>query len=130
MVLATMDGRDETVQWELARTTGAAGEARAHLARYRDALGEDGWQRARLLVSELATNAVLHGAGRIELSIVRTPSALRFSVCDQGTGRPVPRTPGDDGGFGLHLVADLSDRWGQDEDSTSVWFEVDREEAT
>jgi len=123
-----MSAHVEHERWELQRTTRAAAEARAHVEPFRDALGEDAWQRARLLVSELATNAVRHGAGRIELLIAPTDGGLRFCVCDEGAGRPTPRSPGPDGGFGLHLVADLSDRWGQGEHDTSVWFEVDGKE--
>jgi anti-sigma regulatory factor (Ser/Thr protein kinase) len=120
-----MSGHDDGDRWELGRTIAAAGEARAHVLRYRDTLGEDGWQRARLLVSELATNAVRHGVGRIELRVTRTPTGLRFTVGDEGGRHPTPRTPGDDGGFGLHLVDDLSDRWGHGTEGTSVWFDVD-----
>lgn len=121
-----MVGGDGREQWELERTTRAAGEARAYVDRHRDALGEDAWRRARLLVSELATNALRHGAGRIELRLEATAVGLWVCVHDEGGGRPVPRTPGADGGYGLHLVADLSDRWGQD-DGGAVWFEVDRQ---
>ena len=31
------------------------------------------------------------------------------------------------GGWGLHLVQTLSDRWGVYEGSTHVWFEIDRD---
>lgn len=122
-----MTERDQGERWELARTTRAAGEARARVDGHRQCLGEDGWRRARLLVSELATNAVRHGSGRIELLIVPTPQGLRFCVCDEGGGVRERRPPGEDGGFGLHLVADLADRWGQ-EPTRDVWFEVDRRE--
>ena len=30
------------------------------------------------------------------------------------------------GGWGLHLVQTLSNRWGVHEGSTHVWFEIDR----
>ncbi len=122
-----MGARIEAERWELARTAQAAGEARAHVDRYRAALGEDAWRRARLLVSELATNAVRHGTGRIELIIETRPTLLRFCVRDEGAGRPKQRPPGADGGFGLHLVADLSDRWGHGGSGTCVWFEVGRQ---
>ena len=122
-----MGARDDGERWELARTTRAAGEARARVDRHRAVLGEDGWRRARLLVSELATNAVRHGSGRIELRIVPTPKGLRFCVCDEGRGDRGRRAPGPDGGFGLHLVADLADRWGQGP-TRDVWFEVDHRE--
>lgn len=122
-----MAARERVERWELARTTRAAGEARRRVDGHRDALGEDAWRRARLLVSELATNAVRHGSGRIELALEPTARGLRVTVSDEGgTGRPTPRTPGADGGFGLHLLADLSDRWGEGAAGTTIWFEVDR----
>jgi hypothetical protein len=33
------------------------------------------------------------------------------------------------GGWGLHLVQTLSDRWGVYQGSTHVWFEIDRTSA-
>ena len=33
------------------------------------------------------------------------------------------------GGWGLHLVQTLSDRWGVHEGSTHVWFEIRRDDA-
>lgn len=122
-----MSARARSGRWELSRTTLAAREARTHVDGYRATLGEEPWRRARLLVSELATNAVRHGRGRIELVVEVRPAGIRFSVADEGAGRAVPRTPGDDGGFGLHLVEDLADRWGQGAAGAAVWFDVDAE---
>ncbi len=85
----------------------------------------------KLLVSELITNSVKYGGdGEITL-IVRTenPRRLRVEVVDQGAGFvPVARNrPATEvGGWGLHLVQTLSDRWGVYEGSTHVWFELDR----
>jgi hypothetical protein len=53
-------------------------------------------------------------------------------VIDQGVGFvPVARDrPATDvGGWGLHLVQTLSNRWGVYEGSTHVWFEIDRTSA-
>ena len=52
---------------------------------------------------------------------------MRVEVIDQGVGfvptaRAKPKT--EVGGWGLHLVETLSDRWGVHEGSTHVWFEV------
>ena len=123
-----MNAHGEERRWELARTVRAAGEARAHVDAYRDELGEDIWRRARLLVSELATNAFRHGAGRIHLLVLVSDARIRVCVEDEGSGELVTRTPGVDGGFGLHLVADLSDRWGADHPA-AVWFEIDQRAA-
>lgn len=85
----------------------------------------------KLLVSELITNSVKYGGdGEVTLQIeVETPERLRVEVVDQGSGfvpkaRSRPAT--DVGGWGLHLVKELSDRWGVYEGSTHVWFEIDR----
>jgi hypothetical protein len=57
------------------------------------------------------------------------PRKLRADVMDQGAGFvPVARDrPATDvGGWGLHLVEALSNRWGVHEGSTHVWFEIER----
>lgn len=89
-------------------------------------------QDARLMVSELVTNSVRHGElarGQvIELTADITGGVLRIQVRDRGKGFVLkPRTAGsaDDAGWGLYLVARLSDRWGVSSDgATSVWFEL------
>ncbi|MFJ7204733.1 ATP-binding protein [Streptomyces sp. NPDC098789] len=70
-----------------------------------------------LCVSELATNALLHGvpAGRgYRLRVLRCGGSVRFEVHDSGGGRPcvADRDPEAEGGRGLLLVAALADRWG------------------
>ncbi|MBP5937746.1 ATP-binding protein [Streptomyces acidiscabies] len=70
-----------------------------------------------LCVSELATNALLHGVPRgrqFLLSLRRDGDSVVVEVHDSGDG--VPRIAqgrdGDEGGRGLVLVAALSSRWG------------------
>ncbi|MEE1773416.1 ATP-binding protein [Streptomyces sp. JV185] len=73
---------------------------------------------ASLLVSELATNALLHGAiedrlFRVHLTL--TATTLRIAVSDaRGERLPGLREAGDDEcyGRGLLIVARLADRWG------------------
>ncbi|MFJ3975778.1 ATP-binding protein [Streptomyces sp. NPDC090021] len=70
-----------------------------------------------LCVSELATNALLHGVppGRgYRLRMVRYEGTVRVEVHDSGGGRPrvADRDPGAEGGRGLLLVAAVADRWG------------------
>jgi anti-sigma regulatory factor (Ser/Thr protein kinase) len=94
-------------------------------------LQERDMETLRLLVSEVVTNAVLHGghAQPVELS-AHWNSEVRVTVCDRGSGfTPHPRTgPLDEpGGFGLYLVGRLADRWGVDtDDGTTVWFVLRR----
>jgi anti-sigma regulatory factor (Ser/Thr protein kinase) len=79
-------------------------------------------QTARLLISELVTNAVLFGApsgvhlpAQIALALWRLSGALVIEVGDQSADLPVLRTAdnGAEGGRGLHLAAELSGRWGR-----------------
>jgi anti-sigma regulatory factor (Ser/Thr protein kinase) len=84
---------------------------------------------AKLLASELVTNSVKYG-GSGPVTVAATsedPSHLRVEVIDQGVGfvpvaRDRPKT--DVGGWGLHLVESLSERWGVHDGSTHVWFEI------
>jgi anti-sigma regulatory factor (Ser/Thr protein kinase) len=82
-----------------------------------------------LCVSELATNALLHGVapGR-EFSVVlqRTEDLVRLDVRDSGPGRPVVQ-PFDEhacSGRGLHLVNEIADDFGVDEHivGKTVWL--------
>lgn len=89
----------------------------------------------RLLVSELVANAVRHvpAAGVIGMEVALMGRALHVEVVDPGTGfDPRPRTADSPAGsgWGLHLVSELSDRWGVDADGrTRVWFEIDHARA-
>jgi anti-sigma regulatory factor (Ser/Thr protein kinase) len=83
---------------------------------------------ARLLVSELVSNAVLHGQGTITLDVWLGPDALRVEVLDQGEEFPhVARRPDASmtGGWGLEMVRRESNRWGVGTDCARVWFELD-----
>jgi anti-sigma regulatory factor (Ser/Thr protein kinase) len=85
----------------------------------------------KLLVSELISNSVKYGRdGQVTL-ILRSegPRHVHVEVVDQGVGfvpsaRDRPKT--EPGGWGLHMVEALTERWGVREGSTHVWFEIDR----
>ena len=84
-----------------------------------------------LLVSELITNSVKYGGeGEVVLQMRSDHERhVRIEVVDQGSGFvPVARNkPATDvGGWGLHLVETLTNRWGVHEGSTHVWFEIER----
>lgn len=92
--------------------------------------------RAVLLVSELATNAVAHAGTTFEVTIVERSDAVRVEVAD-GSHQPpaVAFLPVDaDGGRGLRIVDSLAARWGvgnrPDEPGKVVWFELQRAPAT
>ena len=86
---------------------------------------------ARLLVSELVANAVRHvrPEGLIGMHVAVHNDSLHVEVVDPGSGfQPRARTPQSPlgSGWGLHLVDELSDRWGVDASGpTRVWFEID-----
>ena len=83
-----------------------------------------------LMVSELATNAVVHAASAFDVSIDRAGTLVRVSVTDQGGGVPAMQSPdaSEPHGRGLRIVETLSDRWGTSATTgggTVVWFEID-----
>jgi anti-sigma regulatory factor (Ser/Thr protein kinase) len=90
--------------------------------------------RLKLLVSELVTNAVIHGpqakGGAIQLTVMTSQDAVSVAVTDSGSGfdRTLRAPSIRDSGWGLFLVEKLSDRWGvAREKQTRVWFEIDRQ---
>ncbi len=84
-------------------------------------------QDAAAVVTELATNAVVHTASAFEVSLRVAGALVRISVRDAG-----PRSPADIAGIqaraehGLALVASLANRWGVDTqaDGKVVWAQL------
>jgi anti-sigma regulatory factor (Ser/Thr protein kinase) len=114
----------------------AAGEGRHALDRLDGPLGDERLGELRLLVTELVTNSVRHGAeddSWISLDVELDTSRVRVAVADRGPGfeveqKPEPH-PDRPGGWGLCLVDRLADRWGVESDGqTIVWFEIDSPE--
>lgn len=93
-------------------------------------------EAALLVISELVTNAIRHGTrrdeDRIAFVVRRRGSATRIEVTDP---RARGGTVGDHGveadlkrsGWGLPIVAELTDRWGVERGlgRTCVWCEID-----
>lgn len=82
-----------------------------------------------LCVSELATNALLHGAppGReFSVALHRADDLVRLEVRDSGPGQPMVQHPDDDAcsGRGLRLVSALADDFGVDDHvvGKTVWL--------
>ncbi|MEX0864142.1 MAG: ATP-binding protein [Acidimicrobiia bacterium] len=89
-------------------------------------------ERLSALVSELATNAILHARTPFRVKVWRDGSRTRVSVSDHSTSGPITReyAPSQPTGRGLMIVESLADRWGvtPDHDGKTVWFEIDYQE--
>jgi anti-sigma regulatory factor (Ser/Thr protein kinase) len=94
-----------------------------------DALGSNRRDDVELLVSELATNAVLHARTPLRLTLCLAGRRLRVEVGDGDPTpprvilRPDPMRPG---GRGMCLVNSLADDWGVEitDDGKTIWFEL------
>ena len=126
-----VDRADVAEQRELAlrAVPDAAPEARKALrALLRGTPFEARLDDGELALSELVTNAVLHGRSPIVLRLARTEHCVRVEV---GDGSPVSPSfsmldPTAVTGRGLMLISAASDRWGvePDPDGKRVWFEL------
>src|SRR4051812_10501667 len=69
---------------------------------------------AALLVTELVTNAVIHGTEPISLHLWLRSDAVRVGVSDGSPELAVPRAAGPTApnGRGLHIVNRLASSWG------------------
>lgn len=85
---------------------------------------------AKLLISELVTNAVVHGRGVIVVSVRVDNACLHVDVKDDGKSFVPPiRAPSLDraGGWGLEILDSVATHWGIGPGATTqVWFELER----
>jgi PAS domain S-box-containing protein len=83
---------------------------------------------AELVVSELVTNAIRYGAHPIRLRLIHDASTLICEVSDTNHTAPHLRRAKtwDEGGRGLLLVAQLTQRWGSRHtaDGKTIWAEL------
>ena len=118
------------IEVELPRDASAAARARQLVAELLAAeVSDEEVDRARLLVSELATNAVRHGQGVITLRARVDQDRLLVEVIDEGSGFERALRGSDLkqlGGWGLQIVDAEASRWGVHEGTTHVWFEIER----
>lgn len=76
-----------------------------------------------LVVSELVTNALVHGKGSVRLRVHHLRNELRIEVTD-GSSAPAKRRPVNDddaSGRGLFLVSVLTRTWGTSDDGRTTW---------
>jgi anti-sigma regulatory factor (Ser/Thr protein kinase) len=90
-------------------------------------LPSDTRDEVRLMVSELASNAIEHVMTSFDLTIQRTSQEVRVEVTDYGGGTPAMQSVGPDAlrGRGLKIVDTLATYWGVEQRSESaktVWF--------
>ncbi len=89
---------------------------------------------ARLVASELGTNALVHGESPFRAQVVWSDHRVRISIEDADDGVPERRaaTPESLGGRGVAIVDQVADRWGFDElpDGKVTWVELDVESRT
>jgi transcriptional regulator with XRE-family HTH domain len=109
----------------------APGHARNAMSAVGVGLQLEQLETARLLVSELVTNSVRHGptieGATVDVFIGVRRDQLRVEVSDGAAEDARPKTPTEEGGYGLALIAALATRWGGAcEDGLNVtWFELD-----
>jgi anti-sigma regulatory factor (Ser/Thr protein kinase) len=106
---------ENVVTLRLAATPVSVGVARAQVAAICQRHGLDDLRdTATLLVSELVTNAIMHGVGEVTLSVACTDSELTIGVSDESPAAPeLDRDPPTNrpGGRGLFLVESLASNW-------------------
>jgi serine/threonine-protein kinase RsbW len=116
------------VHLRLDRRADAVAKARDAALALHPVLGPERLEDLRLVLSELVTNAIVHGQGAVvDVRLTAEGGIVRGEVVDGGEGfeAPPPGGLGDEGGRGLGIVATLTRRWGVEHGSTHVWFELD-----
>jgi anti-sigma regulatory factor (Ser/Thr protein kinase) len=114
-------------QWRLPASARSVPEARRHVAAALELWQFDGLvDTARLLTSELVTNAVLHARTAMTLSLEEQDGGIRVSVTDNSPVSPALRrhSANSTTGRGLQLIDQLADAWSVDDDNggKTVWF--------
>jgi anti-sigma regulatory factor (Ser/Thr protein kinase) len=105
--------------------------ARRFIAERVEQLGLNSLPDIQLMVSELATNAVLHAGSPFDVTVERlNDTAVRVEVRDFGQGLPryFNRGANAERGRGLQIIDVLADTWGVDTRpggrGKSTWFVV------
>ncbi len=122
-----------TVVIALPADASAASIARQFVEDNRDHIRPDLVEDAQLLVTEVVTNAVLHGRGEITLMVRVDAPRIGVAVADSGEDLPVKSrgtpSPSQPSGRGLMIVDALASVWGvtpnpDPSPGKIVWFEL------
>ena len=101
-------------------------KARAFVANALSGATSEVRERAVLITSELATNAIIHAHSSFSVTTSVTADEVRVTVTDTGGEVPQPRRPdpSETHGRGLLIMSKLADEWGIEpgQGSTTVWF--------
>ena len=104
-------------------------KARAFVADTLADVAQEVRERAVLITSELATNAINHAGGDFTVTAALSSGHIQLAVTDVGGGKPILCDPGpmDAHGRGLLILSSLADQWGVDAEpaSTTVWCMLD-----
>ncbi|WP_139190508.1 ATP-binding protein [Actinokineospora iranica] len=118
-------GRVRELSTRLPRSTRAAGQAREFAGSALRSWGvpEDLVCDVVLATSELVTNAVEHGAGRITVALSVSADRVLLRVRDETSDAPVRRPSHllSERSRGLTIVAALSRAWGHQPDPEGKW---------
>ncbi|MFC9680994.1 SpoIIE family protein phosphatase [Streptomyces sp. NPDC056948] len=120
-------GAEQVAHWDLPSDPAVVADARRTATRQLARWGLDELVfTTELVVSELVTNAIRYATGSIRLRLIRE-RALVCEVFDGGATAPHLRHPRttDEGGRGLLLVSQLTQRWGTRfvPDGKIIWAE-------
>ncbi|MEU6341189.1 SpoIIE family protein phosphatase [Streptomyces sp. NPDC046977] len=119
---------DRVASWHLEPDPAAVSAARHHAGEQLAAWGIEGdiVFNTELIVSELVTNAIRHGAPPLALRLINDRT-LTCEVRDAGPAAPRLRHARtvDEGGRGLFITAQLAQAWGTryDADGKTIWTE-------
>ncbi|WP_232247403.1 SpoIIE family protein phosphatase [Kitasatospora azatica] len=118
---------EQVAEWEVPSDPAVVAEARARATAQLQAWGLDALAFVtELVVSELVTNAIRYAAPPVRLRLIKERT-LVCEVSDASSTAPHLRRARtyDEGGRGLMLVAQLTDRWGTRHTGTgkTIWAE-------
>lgn len=122
-----------SVVLQLSKSYDAPAIARRFVADSATSLPADVLADAELLVSELVTNAVLHGRSAITLRVNIDPPGIGIAVRDRGEDTvetpPENPDPGVPSGRGLLIVQTIATAWGVTPNDPppgkTVWFRLE-----